>query len=123
MFQRVLSIFKEFLFQFQGFLFPIRGIISLQHTAVLQGACPNTFEELLQNLEKSGYEIKRGRQIAVKGKHQKRFIRLSSLREGYTEADLRAYLQSEGTCKRSPAQMKKHSRPDRPVQACSSDSR
>ncbi|MCI6637249.1 MAG: hypothetical protein MSH32_02975, partial [Lachnospiraceae bacterium] len=31
-FQRVLSIYKEFLFQFQGFLFPIPGIISLQHT-------------------------------------------------------------------------------------------
>jgi hypothetical protein len=92
----------------------LRDEICRDIDAVLQGACPNTFEELLQNLEKSGYEIKRGRQIAVKGKHQKRFIRLSSLREGYTEADLRAYLQSEGTCKRSPAQMKKHSRPDRP---------
>ena len=32
MFQRVLSIYKEFLFRFQGFLFPIPGIISLQHT-------------------------------------------------------------------------------------------
>lgn len=32
-FQRVLSIYKEFLFQFQGFLFPIPGIISLQHTS------------------------------------------------------------------------------------------
>ena len=31
-FQRVLSIYKEFLFRFQGFLFPIPGIISLQHT-------------------------------------------------------------------------------------------
>lgn len=92
----------------------LRDEICRDIDAVLQGACPNTFEELLQNLEKSGYEIKRGRQIAMKGKHQKRFIRLSSLREGYTEADLRAYLQSEGTCKRSPTQMKKHSRPDRP---------
>ncbi|MGN8907009.1 hypothetical protein ACTND3_12005, partial [Bacillota bacterium HCP28S3_F12] len=34
-FQRVLSIYKEFLFQFQGFLFPIPGIISLQHTAMI----------------------------------------------------------------------------------------
>ena len=92
----------------------LRDEICRDIDAVLQGACPNTFEELLQNLEKSGYEIKRGKQIAVKGKQQKRFIRLSSLREGYTEADLRAYLQSEGTCKRSPTQMKKHSRPDRP---------
>ena len=92
----------------------LRDEICRDIDAVLQGACPNTFEELLQNLEKSGYEIKRGKQIAVKGKQQKRFIRLSSLREGYTEADLRAYLQSKGTCKRSPAQMKKHSRPDRP---------
>ena len=50
----------------------------------------------------------------MKGKQQKRFIRLSSLREGYTEADLRAYLKSEGTRKRLPAKPKEHSRPDRP---------
>lgn len=35
-FQRVLSIYKEFLFRFQGFLFPIPGIISLQHTSYLK---------------------------------------------------------------------------------------
>ena len=92
----------------------LRDEICRDIDAVLQGACPNTFEELLQNLEKSGYEIKRGKQIAVKGKQQKRFIRLSSLREGYTEADLRAYLESEGTHKRLPAKTKKHSWPDRP---------
>ena len=37
MLQRVLSIYKEFLFRFQGFLFPIPGIISLQHTII--GLC------------------------------------------------------------------------------------
>lgn len=92
----------------------LRDEICRDIDAVLQSARPNSFEEFIQDLEKSGYEIKRGKQIAVKGKQQKRFIRLSSLREGYTEADLRAYLESEGTHKRLPAKTKKHSRPDRP---------
>ena len=87
----------------------LRDEICRDIDAVLQGACPNSFEEFLQHLEKSGYVIKRGRQTVVKGKQQKRFIRLSSLREGYTEADLRAYLESEGTRKRLPAKPKKHS--------------
>ena len=92
----------------------LRDEICRDIDGVLQSARPNSFEEFIQDLEKSGYEIKRGKQIAVKGKQQKRFIRLSSLREGYTEADLRAYLKSEGTRKRLPAKPKEHSRPDRP---------
>lgn len=92
----------------------LRDGICRDMDAVLQGTCPNNFEEFLQHLEKSGYEIKRGRQTAVKGKQQKRFIRLSSLREGYTEADLRTYLESRGARKRLPAKPKEHSRPDRP---------
>lgn len=88
----------------------LRDGICRDMDVVLQSARPNGFEEFLQNLEKSGYEIKRGRQIAVKGKQQKRFIRLSSLREGYTEADLRAYLESEGARKRPSVKTQK----DRP---------
>lgn len=51
---------------------------------------PGSFDELLKELQALGYEIKCGKHISVKGKNQSRFIRLSSLEEGYTEADLRA---------------------------------
>lgn len=37
--------------------------------------------------------IKCGKHISVKGKNQSRFIRLSSLEEGYTEADRQAYFR------------------------------
>lgn len=51
---------------------------------------PRSFDELLKGLQTQGYEIKYGKHISVKGKNQARFIRLSSLEDGYTEADLRA---------------------------------
>ena len=56
---------------------------------------PGDFEEFLRNMEQLGYEIKRGKNTAVKGRSQKRFIRLSSLDEGYKEADIRAALSGE----------------------------
>ena len=52
---------------------------------------PESFEAFLQELLALDYEIKYGKHISVKGKNQARFIRLSSLEEGYTEADLRAH--------------------------------
>ena len=52
---------------------------------------PESFEAFLQELQALDYEIKNGKHISVKGKNQARFIRLSSLEEGYTEADLRAH--------------------------------
>lgn len=56
---------------------------------------PVDFEEFLRNMEQIGYEIKRGKNTAVKGRSQKRFIRLSSLDDGYREADIRAALSGE----------------------------
>ena len=56
---------------------------------------PVDFEEFLRNMEQIGYEIKRGKNTAVKGRSQKRFIRLSSLDDGYKEADIRAALSGE----------------------------
>ncbi len=53
---------------------------------------PKDFEELLHLLMEAGYEIKYGKHIALRGKDQKRFIRLSSLGEGYSEAELRAVI-------------------------------
>lgn len=41
-----------------------------------------------------GYEVKRGRHITVKGRAQKRFIRLDSLQEGFRQKDLTALLEN-----------------------------
>ena len=56
---------------------------------------PKTFYDFLKELQDAGYEIKQGKYLAVKGHDQKRFIRLSSLGEGYTEADIRAVISGE----------------------------
>lgn len=56
---------------------------------------PDSFEKFLDKLHEQGYEIKRGKHTAVKGKDQKRFIRLDSLGEGYTEEKLRRELDGE----------------------------
>ena len=53
------------------------------------------FEELLHKLEDAGYEIKHGKHISLKGKNQKRFIRLRSLGNGYTDEDLKKILAGE----------------------------
>ena len=52
---------------------------------------PESFDAFLKELQQLDYEIKCGKHISVKGRNQARFIRLSSLEEGYTEADLRAH--------------------------------
>lgn len=56
---------------------------------------PDSFEKFLDKLHEQGYEIKCGKHTAVKGKDQKRFIRLDSLGEGYTEEELRRELDGE----------------------------
>lgn len=55
---------------------------------VALGKSPKTMEELLNILSSMGYAIKRGANIAVRGKNQKKFIRFRSLGDGYSEADL-----------------------------------
>ena len=42
-------------------------------------------------LQEAGYEIKRGKNISIRGKEQKRFIRLSSLPENYQETAIREF--------------------------------
>ena len=66
----------------------LRNHISDEIDRILSGK-PKNFEDFLHQLEVEGYEIKRGKQISVKGSGQKRFIRLRSLGEGYTESDIR----------------------------------
>ena len=56
---------------------------------------PKTFEKFLKALEAAGYEIKRGKNISIRGKNQQRFIRLSSLDEEYQEETIRAVLDGK----------------------------
>lgn len=56
---------------------------------------PKTFDKLIQQLSEMGYEFKDGKQKAFRGKEQKRFIRLRSLGEGYSEEELRAVISGK----------------------------
>ena len=71
-----------------------RDVLQQDIDAVLQKS-PESFDALLHELQALGYEIKYGKHISVKGKNQSRFIRLSSLENGYAETDLRAYFLSQ----------------------------
>ena len=63
---------------------------------------PEDYEAFLQKLEQQGYEVKRGKYTAVKGKGQKRFIRFRTLGTGYGEDEIKAVL--EGKVKHHPYQ-------------------
>lgn len=62
---------------------------------VLKDESIKDFDEFLHKLEDAGFAIKRGKHISIKGKNQKRFIRLRSLGEGYTEDGLKKILAGE----------------------------
>lgn len=57
---------------------------------------PESFEAFLQELRALDYEIKCGKHISVKGKNQARFIRLSSLEEGYFEVKMLGVTSNNG---------------------------
>lgn len=50
---------------------------------------PKTFAEFLKKMNELGYEFKDGKQPAFRGKEQKRFIRLRSLGEDYSDEEIR----------------------------------
>ena len=56
----------------------------------------------------AGYECKRGKNIAVRGKGQKRFIRFCSLGDGYTQEEIMAVIsgnaQHKTKSKKKPLQ-------------------
>lgn len=54
---------------------------------------PKSMEEFLYLLEKKEYEIKKGKYVSIRGKGQKRFVRLQALGEGYTQEDLENRIQ------------------------------
>ena len=88
-----------------------RDVLCGDIDAVLQKK-PESFEAFLQELRALDYEIKCGKHISVKGKNQARFIRLSSLEEGYTEADLRAHFL--GQQEHKPREKRNHHTDVRP---------
>ena len=50
---------------------------------------PKDFDKFLELMKERDYEIKVGKHIAFKKKEQKKFIRLRSLGEGYSEDEIR----------------------------------
>lgn len=56
---------------------------------------PADFDALQKLLQEVGYEVKSGKVPALRGKNQKRFIRLDTLGSGYGEAELQAVLNGE----------------------------
>lgn len=56
---------------------------------------PKDVDEFIKLLQKEGYDVKRGKYIAVKGKGQKTFLRLRTLGAGYREEDIRKTISGE----------------------------
>ena len=87
-------------------LYPLKESNRDKLCAVIDGILlnekPASFEVFLQKLERKGYEAKRGKHTAVKGKGQKRFIRFRTLGTGYGEDEIKAVL--EGKAKHQPYQ-------------------
>lgn len=53
---------------------------------------PTDLDNLLMLLQEKGYEIKRGKHTAIRGKDQKRFIRFRSLGDDFSEENLKKSL-------------------------------
>lgn len=87
----------------------VRDIICNDIDEILQNN-PKNFEDFLYQLQNNGYEIKRGKHIALKSKSQKRFVRLSSLPSGYKDEDIRAILtgKRESIVQSQPKKKDKH---------------
>lgn len=51
---------------------------------------PADFDEFLSEMKLAGYEIKSGKHISFKSERQKKFIRLRSLGNGYSEEEIKA---------------------------------
>lgn len=68
--------------------------------AAIDGALenkPRDFEAFLSMMGKAGYSIGRGKHLTFRGEGQKQNIRLRSLGEGYSEAEIRAVIAGERT--------------------------
>ena len=89
----------------------IRSIICKDIDTVL-AKNPKDFSSFLEMMVQAGYMVKQVRHVALKGKAQERYVRMSSLGEGYTEADVRAWLLAEN---KQESQGKKRECPQKSV--------
>ncbi len=71
---------------------------------------PKDFDDFLKLLMEQGYEIKQGKNPAVRGKGQKRFIRFKSLGEGYAPDDLDKIIAGEKEQSQERKENAKHSK-------------
>ena len=62
---------------------------------------PRTFTDFLQGMAELGFEYKNGKYLAFRHKEQKRFIRLRSLEDEYSEDNLRAEIAGQTVRKRT----------------------
>ena len=74
---------------------------------------PKDFEEFLKMMQEAGYECKRGKHVAFRSKSQKRFVRMRSLGENYSEEAIMAVLS--GSKEHQTKFDEKHPRPQRPL--------
>lgn len=56
---------------------------------------PSDFDAFLLQMEQAGYSIKQGKHLAFKNKEQKRFIRLRSLGEDYSEEEIKKIIKGD----------------------------
>lgn len=56
---------------------------------------PKSYDAFLQMLRDEGYEIKNGKHTAIRGEGQQRFIRIDSLGDEYTEAELISQIEGD----------------------------
>ena len=74
---------------------------------------PSDFEQFLKMMEDAEYECKRGKNIAFRGKNQKRFVRMRSLGANYSEEAIRAVI--EGSKEHQSKFNDNYPRPERPL--------
>jgi len=56
---------------------------------------PKTFDDLIQLLQDAGWEVKRGKVLSLRGPGQRRFKRLDTLDDEYSEENLHAVISGE----------------------------
>ena len=72
---------------------------------------PKDFDKLIKLLEADGYEFKNGKHPAFRGTGQKRFLRLRSLGEGYSEEELLAVISGKSKSRRKEKKTQRRTKP------------
>ena len=72
---------------------------------------PKDFIEFIKLMSDKGFEVKDGKHIAFRGKDQKRFIRMRSLGEGYSEEEIKAVISGKTLHKAKNISRQDHTQP------------